>query len=222
MWWLLCISLCLQMPQDGLTSETLRSSLLYQQPQSLIQPSLQAEMDCDVNNPLQVGVLSWTVCNRLFCCGFSCLFLNCSVDLKKIEVVIVVLSLESFGTWAWCCSSFSNSTPSEDTPQGSEEHQNIEKINLWIDMFCSLCFFLWIPTSTGCFEIAPSPPAAYWRPPLVKKWGKRRSWKMKLRRTTTPSASLATPAGGTRWLKSLTSISMPLHVSLGAMTVVLS
>ncbi|XP_048811786.1 serine/threonine-protein kinase SIK1 [Lagopus muta] len=42
-----------EMPQDGLTSETLRSSLLYQQPQSLIQPSLQAEMDCDVNNPLQ-------------------------------------------------------------------------------------------------------------------------------------------------------------------------
>lgn len=46
------------MPQDSLTSETLRSSLLYQQPQSLIQPSLQAEMDCDMNNPLQVGVLS--------------------------------------------------------------------------------------------------------------------------------------------------------------------
>ncbi|XP_069728513.1 serine/threonine-protein kinase SIK1 [Phaenicophaeus curvirostris] len=42
-----------EMPQDNLTSETLRSSLLYQQPQSLIQPSLQAEMDCDVSNPLQ-------------------------------------------------------------------------------------------------------------------------------------------------------------------------
>ncbi|NXS05682.1 SIK2 kinase, partial [Oxylabes madagascariensis] len=42
-----------QMPQDSLTSETLRSSLLYQQPQSLIQPSLQAEMDCDISNPLQ-------------------------------------------------------------------------------------------------------------------------------------------------------------------------
>nr|XP_009677830.1 PREDICTED: serine/threonine-protein kinase SIK1 [Struthio camelus australis] len=42
-----------EMPQDGLTSETLRSSLLYQQPQSLIQPPLQAEMDCDMNNPLQ-------------------------------------------------------------------------------------------------------------------------------------------------------------------------
>ncbi|OXB79555.1 UNVERIFIED_CONTAM: hypothetical protein H355_000371 [Colinus virginianus] len=42
-----------EMPQDSLTSETLRSSLLYQQPQSLIQPSLQAEMDCDMNNPLQ-------------------------------------------------------------------------------------------------------------------------------------------------------------------------
>ncbi|XP_010722538.1 serine/threonine-protein kinase SIK1 [Meleagris gallopavo] len=42
-----------EMPQDSFTSETLRSSLLYQQPQSLIQPSLQAEMDCDVNNPLQ-------------------------------------------------------------------------------------------------------------------------------------------------------------------------
>ncbi|NWU63695.1 SIK2 kinase, partial [Pterocles burchelli] len=42
-----------EMPQDSLTSETLRSSLLYQQPQSLIQPSLQAEMDCDMSNPLQ-------------------------------------------------------------------------------------------------------------------------------------------------------------------------
>ncbi|XP_048146127.1 serine/threonine-protein kinase SIK1 isoform X2 [Corvus hawaiiensis] len=42
-----------EMPQDSLTSETLRSSLLYQQPQSLIQPSLQAEMDCDISNPLQ-------------------------------------------------------------------------------------------------------------------------------------------------------------------------
>ncbi|NXF96716.1 SIK2 kinase, partial [Eubucco bourcierii] len=42
-----------EMPQDSLTSETLRSSLLYQQPQSLIQPSLQAEMDCDINNTIQ-------------------------------------------------------------------------------------------------------------------------------------------------------------------------
>ncbi|XP_013797114.1 serine/threonine-protein kinase SIK1 [Apteryx mantelli] len=42
-----------EMPQDGLTSETLRSSLLYQQPQSLVQPPLQAEIDCDMNNPLQ-------------------------------------------------------------------------------------------------------------------------------------------------------------------------
>ncbi|XP_062455336.1 serine/threonine-protein kinase SIK1 [Rhea pennata] len=42
-----------EMSQDGLTSETLRSSLLYQQHQSLIQPPLQAEMDCDMNNPLQ-------------------------------------------------------------------------------------------------------------------------------------------------------------------------
>ncbi|KFW74155.1 Serine/threonine-protein kinase SIK2, partial [Manacus vitellinus] len=42
-----------EMPQDSLSSETLRSSLLYQQPQSLIQPSLQAEMDCDISNPLQ-------------------------------------------------------------------------------------------------------------------------------------------------------------------------
>ncbi|XP_005037275.1 PREDICTED: serine/threonine-protein kinase SIK1 [Ficedula albicollis] len=42
-----------EVPQDTLTSETLRSSLLYQQPQSLIQPSLQAEMDCDISNPLQ-------------------------------------------------------------------------------------------------------------------------------------------------------------------------
>lgn len=51
-----CALLSLQVPQDSLTSETLRSSLLYQQPQSLIQPSLQAEMDCDISNPLQVGV----------------------------------------------------------------------------------------------------------------------------------------------------------------------
>ncbi|NXF04335.1 SIK2 kinase, partial [Smithornis capensis] len=43
----------IEMPQDSLSSETLRSSLLYQQPQSLIQPSLQAEMDCDISNPLQ-------------------------------------------------------------------------------------------------------------------------------------------------------------------------
>ncbi|XP_064925212.1 serine/threonine-protein kinase SIK1 isoform X1 [Columba livia] len=42
-----------EMPQDSLTSETLRSSVLYQQPQNLIQPSLQAEMDCDLSNPLQ-------------------------------------------------------------------------------------------------------------------------------------------------------------------------
>ncbi|KAM9567331.1 serine/threonine-protein kinase SIK1 isoform 1-T3 [Guaruba guarouba] len=42
-----------EMAQESLTSETLRSSLLYQQPQSLIQPSLQAEMDCDMSNPLQ-------------------------------------------------------------------------------------------------------------------------------------------------------------------------
>ncbi|PKU41767.1 serine threonine-protein kinase sik1 [Limosa lapponica baueri] len=46
-----------EVPQDSLTSETLRSSLLYQQPQSLIQPSLQAEMDCDMSNPLQVGIV---------------------------------------------------------------------------------------------------------------------------------------------------------------------
>ncbi|KAF1449566.1 Serine/threonine-protein kinase SIK2, partial [Spheniscus mendiculus] len=43
----------IEMPQESLVSETLRSSLLYQQPQSLIQPSLQAEMDCDMSNPLQ-------------------------------------------------------------------------------------------------------------------------------------------------------------------------
>lgn len=52
-----CASLSFQMPQDSLTSETLRSSVLYQQPQNLIQPSLQAEMDCDLSNPLQVGVI---------------------------------------------------------------------------------------------------------------------------------------------------------------------
>lgn len=75
------------MPQDSLTSETLRSSLLYQQPQSLIQPSLQGEMDCDMNNPLQVGVLSCPVCNLLF--------FNCSVAPKQ-QFVPVVLCLESF------------------------------------------------------------------------------------------------------------------------------
>ncbi|XP_061483526.1 serine/threonine-protein kinase SIK1 [Rhineura floridana] len=42
-----------ELPQDSLASETLRSSLLYQQPHNLIQSSLQAEMDCDINNPLQ-------------------------------------------------------------------------------------------------------------------------------------------------------------------------
>ncbi|XP_019384565.1 PREDICTED: serine/threonine-protein kinase SIK1 isoform X2 [Crocodylus porosus] len=43
----------IEMPQDSLASESLRSSLLYQQPQNLIQSSLQGEMDCDMNNPLQ-------------------------------------------------------------------------------------------------------------------------------------------------------------------------
>ncbi|XP_019342748.1 serine/threonine-protein kinase SIK1 isoform X2 [Alligator mississippiensis] len=42
-----------EMPQDSLANESLRSSLLYQQPQNLIQSSLQGEMDCDMNNPLQ-------------------------------------------------------------------------------------------------------------------------------------------------------------------------
>lgn len=36
-------------------------------------------------------------CVRFVVVGvFFCLFLNCSVDLKKTEVVTVVLSLESF------------------------------------------------------------------------------------------------------------------------------
>nr|XP_020639579.1 serine/threonine-protein kinase SIK1 isoform X1 [Pogona vitticeps] len=43
----------IELPQEGLANETLRSSLLYQQPQSLIHLPLQAEMDCDINNPLQ-------------------------------------------------------------------------------------------------------------------------------------------------------------------------
>ncbi|XP_024074469.1 serine/threonine-protein kinase SIK2 [Terrapene carolina triunguis] len=43
----------IEMPQDSLASESLRSSLLYHQPQNLIQSSLQAEMDCDMNSPLQ-------------------------------------------------------------------------------------------------------------------------------------------------------------------------
>lgn len=42
-----------EMPQDSLASESLRSSLLYHQPQNLIQSSLQADMECDMNNPLQ-------------------------------------------------------------------------------------------------------------------------------------------------------------------------
>ncbi|XP_003219021.1 serine/threonine-protein kinase SIK1 [Anolis carolinensis] len=43
----------IELPQDSLAGETLRSSLMYQQPQNLIQSHLQAEMDCDMNNPLQ-------------------------------------------------------------------------------------------------------------------------------------------------------------------------
>uniref|UniRef100_A0A8D0HRY3 non-specific serine/threonine protein kinase n=1 Tax=Sphenodon punctatus TaxID=8508 RepID=A0A8D0HRY3_SPHPU len=43
----------IEFPQDSLAGETLRSSLLYQQPPNLIQSSLQADMDCDINNPLQ-------------------------------------------------------------------------------------------------------------------------------------------------------------------------
>ncbi|XP_054829407.1 serine/threonine-protein kinase SIK1 [Eublepharis macularius] len=42
-----------ELPQDSLASETLRSSLLYQHPQNLIPSPLQAELDCDINNPLQ-------------------------------------------------------------------------------------------------------------------------------------------------------------------------
>uniref|UniRef100_A0A8C4VFY2 non-specific serine/threonine protein kinase n=1 Tax=Gopherus evgoodei TaxID=1825980 RepID=A0A8C4VFY2_9SAUR len=43
----------IEMPQDSLANESLRSSLLYHQPQNLIPSSLQAEMDCDMNSPLQ-------------------------------------------------------------------------------------------------------------------------------------------------------------------------
>ncbi|XP_077198941.1 serine/threonine-protein kinase SIK1 isoform X2 [Paroedura picta] len=43
----------IELPQDSFASETLRSSLLYQHPQNLIQSPLQAEMDCDISNPLQ-------------------------------------------------------------------------------------------------------------------------------------------------------------------------
>ncbi|XP_038616154.1 serine/threonine-protein kinase SIK1 [Tachyglossus aculeatus] len=38
---------------EALSSESLRSSLFYQPPQPLTQSVLQAEMDCDLNNPLQ-------------------------------------------------------------------------------------------------------------------------------------------------------------------------
>lgn len=51
-------SFCPQLPQDSLASETLRSALLYQQPQNLIQSPLQSDMDCDINNPLQVGAFN--------------------------------------------------------------------------------------------------------------------------------------------------------------------
>lgn len=59
-WWIFIRSFFFlpQLPQDNLANETLRSSLLYQQPQSLIHSPLQAEMDCDINNPLQVGAFS--------------------------------------------------------------------------------------------------------------------------------------------------------------------
>ncbi|XP_048350379.1 LOW QUALITY PROTEIN: serine/threonine-protein kinase SIK1 [Sphaerodactylus townsendi] len=42
-----------ELPQDSLSSETLRSSLLYQHPQNLIQSPLQVDMDYDNSNPLQ-------------------------------------------------------------------------------------------------------------------------------------------------------------------------
>ncbi|KAL7983645.1 hypothetical protein Chor_000521 [Crotalus horridus] len=45
----------LELPQDKIAAENFRSSLLYHQPPNLIQSPLQADVDCDLNNPFQVG-----------------------------------------------------------------------------------------------------------------------------------------------------------------------
>ncbi|XP_006032890.1 serine/threonine-protein kinase SIK1 [Alligator sinensis] len=66
-----------EMPQDSLASESLRSSLLYQQPQNLIQSSLQGEMDCDMNNPLQPVFFPVDP-------SFSGLFRNCSISPNSL------------------------------------------------------------------------------------------------------------------------------------------
>ncbi|XP_039224417.1 serine/threonine-protein kinase SIK1 [Crotalus tigris] len=43
----------LELPQDKIATENFRSSLLYHQPPNLIQSPLQADVDCDLNNPFQ-------------------------------------------------------------------------------------------------------------------------------------------------------------------------
>ncbi|XP_072470936.1 serine/threonine-protein kinase SIK1 [Notamacropus eugenii] len=66
-----------EMPQECLTSDALRSSLLYQQPQNLTQSMLQEEMDFDLNNPLQPLFFSMEP-------NFSGLFRNCSISPNSL------------------------------------------------------------------------------------------------------------------------------------------
>ncbi|XP_074069980.1 serine/threonine-protein kinase SIK1 [Macrotis lagotis] len=65
-----------EMPQEGLSSDTFRSSLLYQQPQNLTQ-SVQEEMDFDLNNPLQPLFFSMEP-------SFNSLFRNCSISPNSL------------------------------------------------------------------------------------------------------------------------------------------
>ncbi|XP_044522817.1 serine/threonine-protein kinase SIK1 [Gracilinanus agilis] len=79
-----------EMPQEGLTSDAFRSSLLYQQPQNLTQSMLQEEMDFDLNNPLQVSShksraksYTWPLFFSMDP-SFSGLFRNCSISPNSL------------------------------------------------------------------------------------------------------------------------------------------
>lgn len=80
------------------------------------------------------------------------------------------------------------------------------------DLF-SLCSFLWIQTSTAFLGIDQSLQTTSQKPPSVKKLGRTKNWRRKLR----PSTQFTFPSTlveGTRWLKSqLIFISVLHHVS---------
>ncbi|XP_020829521.1 serine/threonine-protein kinase SIK1 isoform X2 [Phascolarctos cinereus] len=66
-----------EMPQECLTSDAFRSSLLYQQPQNLAQSMLQEEMDFDLNSPLQPLFFPVEP-------NFNGLFRNCSISPNSL------------------------------------------------------------------------------------------------------------------------------------------